>query len=400
MAGNGIAFAAPNCSPSVHPAPTRPAVSTFFSPLRQPDSDSMRRIGTFDNEISARRFADYLYTLAIETRMDGPAADESSAAAEWDLWIRDESRVAEARQEYTQFVADPDAKRFEVQGEAARLRDQRIARESARIAERNSQLDPSLRQGETLHSARDEAARAATAPIGSQPGDRIRQKSIPITIGLIVVSVIVSVATNFGSPRGSARPGVMTLEQKIYRHWSFVDRTEFAETKGDAFASIRRGQVWRLVTPLFLHGDEFHLAFNMLWIFFLGSTIERLHGSWFFAALVLLTQIGGMMLQVSLPPVDWLPPSLHGTPFAIGASGAVYGLFGFLWIRPIIDSEYPIHMDSTNVVLMLGWLVVCITPLIPGVANGAHIGGLVAGMIAAAASYFVGGKFNETVIGR
>lgn len=357
----------------------------------------MRRIGTFDNETTARRFADYLYTLEIETRMDGPDIDAALNESAWELWIRDESNVARARREYTDFIAAPDATRFDVQGEAARLRDERIARESERIAEKNLQRNESIRQTESIRSAR---ADAATAPLGSQPGDRIRQHSIPITIAIIVISVIVSVTTNFGSPRGSAQPGVVTLEQKIYRGWSFVDRTEYAETDGDAFASIRRGQFWRLVTPLFLHGDEFHLAFNMLWIFFLGSTIERLHGSVFFVALVLLTQIGGMMLQVSLPPVDWLPPSLHGTPFAIGASGAVYGLFGFLWIRPIIDSDYPIHMDLTNVVLMLGWLIVCITPLIPGVANGAHIGGLVAGVIAAAASYFVGGKFNETVVGR
>ncbi len=369
----------------------------------------MRRIASFDDESSARRFADYLYTLSIETRLDGPEAvgtepvgtelAEQHPAPEWDLWIRDESRVDQARAEYADFVADPTASRFDVVGEAARLRDERIARETDRLAKRNqrSQNQPrenSASTGDSMRSARADA----TAPLGSQPGDRIRQKSIPITIAIIAISVIVSVTTNFGSPRGSAKPGTVTLEQKIYRGWSFVDRTEYADADGDPFASIRRGEVWRLVTPLFLHGDEFHLAFNMLWIFFLGSTIERLHGSVFFTALVLLTQVGGMMLQVSLPPVDWLPASLHGSPFAIGASGAVYGLFGFLWIRPIVDADYPIHMDPTNVVLMLGWLVVCITPLIPNVANGAHIGGLVAGVIAAAASYFLSSKTKATVI--
>ncbi len=43
----------------------------------------------------------------------------------------------------------------------------------------------------------------------------------------------------------------------------------------------------------------------------------------------------------------------------------------------MVDPSYPIHMVPMNVVLMLGWLVACMTPLIPDVANGAHLGGLV-----------------------
>ncbi len=134
---------------------------------------------------------------------------------------------------------------------------------------------------------------------------------------------------------------------------------------------------------MFLHGDPFHLAFNMLWIAILGSAIERLDGSFFLLGLVLITQTAGMMLQVMLPDAGFLPESLRGSPFAIGASGAVYGLFGFLWIRPYIDPGYPIHMVPSQVVLMLGWLVFCLTPLAGNVANGAHIGGLLSGILVA-----------------
>lgn len=104
------------------------------------------------------------------------------------------------------------------------------------------------------------------------------------------------------------------------------------------------------------------------------------------AMLVLVTGLAGTLLQVMLPPPDALPAvlvGLAGAPFAIGASGAVYGLFGFLWIRPMIDPGYPIRMVPMNVALMLGWLVFCMTPAMTGVANGAHLGGLIAGMMAA-----------------
>ena len=134
---------------------------------------------------------------------------------------------------------------------------------------------------------------------------------------------------------------------------------------------------------MFLHGSIFHLLFNMLWIFYFGSVIERLHGSLFFLVLTMCAQIAGMMLQVSLPVTDALPETLHGSPFAVGASGAVYGLFGYLWVRPAVDASYPIRLLPTQIMLMLGWLVLCMTPLIPNVANGGHLGGLFAGMLAA-----------------
>jgi GlpG protein len=134
---------------------------------------------------------------------------------------------------------------------------------------------------------------------------------------------------------------------------------------------------------MFMHGDALHLLFNMLWVYFLGSAIERLQGSLFVALLILGTHFVGINFQVALSMVEALPETIRGTPFAIGASGAVYGLFGYLWIRPAIDPAYPIRLVPMNVALMLGWLVLCLTPIVQGIANGAHLGGLIAGMLAA-----------------
>jgi GlpG protein len=101
--------------------------------------------------------------------------------------------------------------------------------------------------------------------------------------------------------------------------------------------------------------------------------------------LVLATHIIGTLVQVMLPGAEDLPAvlsELAGTPFAIGASGALYGLFGYLWVRPSLDPDYPIQLDQTNVMIMLAWLVACIF-VVKGIANGAHIGGFVAGIVAA-----------------
>ena len=216
--------------------------------------------------------------------------------------------------------------------------------------------------------------------MGPLPGADVRQQGIPVTIAIIVLSVIASFATNFGRPR--SRGNELTLEQKLYYGLSITDPREY-QRSGDAYEAIKRGEVWRFITPMFMHGDAMHLAFNMLWVYFLGSAIERLQGSLFFVALVLGTAFIGINVHVLMSDMEFLPPTLQGTPFAIGASGAVYGLFGYLWVRPAIDPDYPIRLVPMNVVLMLAWLVMCMTPLIPNVANGAHLGGLFAGILAA-----------------
>jgi GlpG protein len=171
----------------------------------------------------------------------------------------------------------------------------------------------------------------------------------------------------------------------VFMGLSFVDIRDYLATE-DPFASIKQGEVWRFITPIFLHGDTYHLAFNMLALFFLGSAIERLQGSPFMAMLLLVSGVVGGLVQVWLPPADQLPEwldGLSGSPFSIGASGAVYGLFGYLWVRPAMTPSYPVRMVPANVAIMLGWLVFCIF-FVQGIANGAHIGGLLAGVVIAA----------------
>ncbi len=327
----------------------------------------MRRIGTLTDGSLARRFCDYLVTLSIDATTDSdsePGNDQPGAS--WNIWIRDETDVDKAKQEFVAFAESPDSDRYQVEEEVSRIRNDRISKHQQRVAEQRDMV----RSMPSDHG-------------GPLAGAAVRQQSIPVTIGIIVIAVVASFTSEFGGRPGAPITETPTFAQKTYLGLSFVDLRDYVNANEDPFASIRKGELWRFVTPMFLHGDTFHLAFNMLWIFFLGSAIERLQGSLFFLLLTLSTQIAGMMLQVMLPEADFMPEALRGSPFAIGASGAVYGLFGYLWIRPMIDPSYPIHMVPMNVVLMLGWLVACMTPLIPNVANGAHLGGLLAGMLAA-----------------
>ena len=80
------------------------------------------------------------------------------------------------------------------------------------------------------------------------------------------------------------------------------------------------GQWWRLVTYMFVHGGLIHIAFNMWCLWDLGAMCESLYGRWTFAAMYLITGVGGGLARLAWDP---MVPS-------VGASGAIFGLAGAL----------------------------------------------------------------------
>ncbi|MCM2375211.1 rhomboid family intramembrane serine protease [Aporhodopirellula aestuarii] len=322
----------------------------------------MRRIGNLPGEAQANRFCDYLQTQAIDAKTSSIDESAPPATTEHDIWIRDERDVEKARELFSQFQSDPTSSEYDVSAAAERLRRQRsneIAKKLA--AQKKSQMK--LRRGTG-------GGNFAGGLGGQTPA------SIPVTIAVVVFATLIGFATNFSMIRPNPDSAEASSQATLYNALTCVDITTYYAT-GDAFASIKSGEVWRLFTPMLLHGSMMHLAFNMINLYILGGVVERIHGSRFYLFLLLLCQAVATTTQIALP--DWLEG-----PLAIGASGAVFGVFGFVWIRPKFQPDYPVEIPSFNIKFMLGFLVLCFTPIIPGIANGAHVGGLVAGMLVAA----------------
>lgn len=140
-------------------------------------------------------------------------------------------------------------------------------------------------------------------------------------------------------------------------------------------AGVAEGQWYRLLTTMFLHqrGGTFgitHILFNMWALWVVGPALEQVLGRWRFLALYLLSGLGGSVLLY-----------LVGSPqsAAVGASGAIFGLFGAYFVigRRLGGSVGPI------VVLLVINLV--ITFSVPGISWQGHVGGLVVGAALAAA---------------
>jgi GlpG protein len=133
------------------------------------------------------------------------------------------------------------------------------------------------------------------------------------------------------------------------------------------------GQLWQPFTTSLLHGNLLHAGFNLCWLWVFGQVLEPRLGSLPFLAICVLLCYTSMVPQFVLIP--------HG---AVGFSGAVYGLFGIVWMGRRWEREFEAVCNAGTVQLMLGWFVLCIvltmTDTMP-VANVAHGAGLLFGVL-------------------
>ena len=102
-----------------------------------------------------------------------------------------------------------------------------------------------------------------------------------------------------------------------------------------------------------------------------------MEGTLRYAYLVLITAIFSSLLQ------GLLPEQLFGYPFFGGLSGVVFGIFGFLLMKSNLRPEIGIRLSQTSVMIMLGWMVLGFTGMMGPIANMAHLGGFVSGVLLA-----------------
>ncbi len=139
---------------------------------------------------------------------------------------------------------------------------------------------------------------------------------------------------------------------------------------------IQLGEIWRLVTPAFLHFGIFHIAFNLIWIWEFGRLIEDRQGSLILTGLFLAGSISANIAQY-----------LVGGPVFGGISGVVYAWFGYVWIQGLTNPHFGAHLHRPVVYLLLGWFLICWTGILEllfglTIANTAHTAGLGSGLLA------------------
>ena len=302
----------------------------------------MRLIGELNDGQQARLFSAFLLVKGIESQID--FVDNAKA----EVWVKDEDRFQEAFEELDKFVANPaDAKYANAVQEA-----KTISR-----AEEKKRLQI---QKKIVHVG-------AGLP-----------KRRPLTIILIAACVLVGLATGFGESVGPG--GRVDFDHPIYRALQFVSvgpprseqLAELAAVRSyDDLAirlvNIRRGEVWRLFTTIFIHYGIIHLLFNMIWFFQFGTVIEHRYGTWKFALLVLVSAGISSFMQCTVPSaIGGSAPGFTTNNVLItasgGMSGVVYALFGFIWMKSTYDRSFTYRLSQSTIIILVVWLFFCMLP--------------------------------------
>src|SRR5262245_1280530 len=310
----------------------------------------MRQLGTLPDGHDARTLADYLAGLSIETRL-------LQSAGGWELWVCDEDKVARAREEYQAFLANPTDKRFRDGSKAARRAEDAREEEARGRPQRHLALEPQ------------------------------RQ----LTFGLIATSILITVL--YHSPQ----------ERDLVYKYLFITKIDrIGESRiewNPTLPELKRGELWRVITPIFIHFSEVHILFNMLWLFTLGSQLEVRYGPRRLALLVILIAATSNLCQYFFSTVvleGWAPVVARSYPLFGGMSGVVFGLFGFVWIKAVYEPGCGLYVSPTAIVLMMISLILCMTGAVGPIANTAHLVGLSVGMLSGYVSAWWNGFGSPT----
>ena len=184
--------------------------------------------------------------------------------------------------------------------------------------------------------------------------DRVSLRDIPVvTMVLMVISILTWLAYELG----------MGLQ---VRYAFFISKYVMQPY----LIEVMNGEVWRLVTPIFIHFSIIHILFNMLCMAVFASAVERKYGTVHYIILVLVIAILSNYAQY-----------LYGGPGFGGMSGVVYGIFGYLWMQSKFNPWSGLAIHNQEIMFIMAWFVLCWTGLLGPIANMAHTVGLLMGII-------------------
>lgn len=151
--------------------------------------------------------------------------------------------------------------------------------------------------------------------------------------------------------------------------------------------ALQHGAWYTLFTSMFLHSGYAHLICNMVSLFYLGTMCEQVFGK---AKYLILYFASGFLGGIAYVGVNF---ALGSTTGAVGASGAIFGLFGayglLLFKERKVATVFARPTSKQEVISYLFFLAINVMIGLsgPGIANEAHIGGMVSGFIIAAIMY-------------
>jgi len=203
----------------------------------------------------------------------------------------------------------------------------------------------------------------------------------PFVVVTIVVAVVMVWLTGMG--QNALAANLMLVDPRQFPWEAF---STLAGRIDALSATLAGGQIWRLITPDFLHFSWTHIIFNSVMLWFLGSQIEWMDGRARLVTLFVVASLASNSLQY-----------LVSGPLFGGLSGVVYGILGYCWLSQRRRRRF--QFPPALITFALVWMVIGFTPLpemlgLGRMANEAHLGGFVAGLAVALLSPLRGKRWG------
>lgn len=176
--------------------------------------------------------------------------------------------------------------------------------------------------------------------------------AVSVTLALIAVCILIALLSNLGENRAALLPFYIATPDQ------------------PGLSAVLSGEVWRLLTPTFIHFGMPHLVFNMIGLWYLGALLERRKGHRFLVGFVVAVGIAANLAEFLI--TEW--------PRFGGMSGVVYGMLGYVWMHGRVNPRFGVTLNNQTVVIMLGWFALCWLGLLGPIANWAHTAGLLMGV--------------------
>jgi GlpG protein len=373
----------------------------------------MRLIATFTETDQAESFGHFLQSEGIESSVDAVPQPELHGQVHYQVWVLDEDRVEDAEEWYRRFLAEPQDPLFHRGAAKGRAQAEPQSEEEAPPPRRSALLWPGARRIGRITLLLILAS-VALFFWGNVRAFTLANDSTEETF-LVVSAPYAALMYDYPAPLQALteltekyteeqlkEPSTLPPEgrallrkarttpfwQGIYGE--FLARWHNPSAKwvyeGAIFEQIGEGEVWRLWTPCILHGGFLHIFFNVLWMLILSSQVETRLGWWRFSLFILVAGILSNTAQY-----------LMSGPLFFGLSGIVCALLGFIWTRQRIAPWEGYQLNRPTIIFILIFLLgmgaiqlfAFISELSggrtfeTGIANTAHIAGLLVGIIAA-----------------
>lgn len=377
----------------------------------------MRLIGIMRDPEKAKRFSSFLRSKNIENQIEVAHntdwGSEEYGDANIQVWVLDEDRFPEAMDWLEQFHENPADPQFDATPMAGTTFTS-DEMEELQVRMESTQREPAPLM--TIYILIACILLFLSANMTEPVRERVRvpYPYTPIYSSELVHSMLIDypkaydlltqIVSRYGI-EGLQDPNAMPPEGQAllveYRntpYWQGAYEDLVLSLKGEPlnaraplFEKVRQGQIWRLVTPAFLHLGFLHLLFNMLWLIVLGRQIEKRLGPYRYLFFILLAAIFSNVAQYFVSGPDFL-----------GFSGVVCAMFGFIWMRQMRAGWEGYQLDKSTIMFisifilaMLGIQVASFfievysgTAIAPMIANTAHLAGAAIGALMGRMNFF------------